>query len=121
MYCEKWHLVINLQKTKVVIFSRGKHLDSHVFTINSKPLETVPEFVYLGILFYQNGTFHKAEKRLASQGRKALGAVISRAGSLCLDIRSKCTLYNSCVASVLLYGCEALLKVVILKLSRMTL
>ncbi|ESP02071.1 hypothetical protein LOTGIDRAFT_157217 [Lottia gigantea] len=59
-----------------------------------------------GILFYQNGTFHKAEKRLASQGRKALGAVISRAGSLCLDIRSKCTLYNSCVASVLLYGCE---------------
>ena len=55
-YCEFWRLTINRQKSKVLIFSKGK-LSNYSFELNNSTLEIVKEYKYLGILFSKNNSF----------------------------------------------------------------
>ena len=41
VYCDQWELDINVTKTKVVVFSRGKIKKQHNFTIGNLVIETV--------------------------------------------------------------------------------
>ena len=49
-YCEFWRLTVNQQKSKVLIFSKGK-LPNYSFELNNSTLEIAKEYKYLGILF----------------------------------------------------------------------
>ena len=59
-YCQMSDLSVNVDKTKVVIFSRGKISKHRNFFFGSLPLEVVEEYVYLGMCFNYNGTYTKA-------------------------------------------------------------
>ena len=49
-YCTKWKLNISNKKTKCMIFSKCSHTTKIInFTINSKNIEIVKEYKYLGI------------------------------------------------------------------------
>jgi hypothetical protein len=67
-YCSKWHLHVNIKKTKIVVFDRretGKRgenlaisrrevLRQQNFYYNNTLIEIVPKFKYLGIMFHES-------------------------------------------------------------------
>ena len=69
-YCRKWHLHVNIKKTKIVIFDRqetGKKgeklacsrramLRQHIFYYNNTIIDVVSEFKYLGIMFHESAS-----------------------------------------------------------------
>ncbi len=52
-YCSKSHLILSLNKTKVMIFNVRKRT-RHLFTFNAKPIEIVEEYKYVGTIFSSN-------------------------------------------------------------------
>ena len=52
-------LAINTQKTKVMIFSRGKSINIQKIYYNGLPLEVVTDYRYLSIDFKHNWKFIK--------------------------------------------------------------
>ena len=47
-YCVKWKLNINVKKTKVIIFSRGKIRKKPTFMYNNNTIDVVFDVIYLG-------------------------------------------------------------------------
>ena len=57
-YCDKWSLRVNVDKTKVVVFSRGKVRKMPTVKYKGRSLEVVFEFQYLGVCFNYNNKFN---------------------------------------------------------------
>ena len=66
-YCVKWDLKVNISKTNVVIFSRGKVKKHPVFKIGGEVVEVKDEYVYLGVTFSCDGKFTKAIEKQVTQ------------------------------------------------------
>ena len=49
IYCEFWGLDINVRKTKVMIFSRGKIRKIQKFNFNEETVDVVWDYKYLGV------------------------------------------------------------------------
>jgi hypothetical protein len=47
LYCDLWKLDVNINKTKVMVFSKKKNLN-YSFILQDKKLEVVEKFSYLG-------------------------------------------------------------------------
>ena len=77
-YCETWKLNINVAKTKVVIFSRGKLRNFPVFKYGDDKVEVTDEYIYLGINFSCNGRMEKAIKKQVTQARRALFSMMTK-------------------------------------------
>ena len=60
-FCVRWKLKVNVEKSKIVIFSKGRRLNDYLFYYNDVPIEVVDDFVYLGVLFSRTGSFVKAK------------------------------------------------------------
>jgi hypothetical protein len=52
LYCDLWKLDVNINKTKVMGFSKKKNLN-YSFILQDKQLEVVEKFSYLGIIFWE--------------------------------------------------------------------
>ena len=74
-YCTEWKLSVNVTKTKVVIFSKRKLAQNVSFKLYNQNIEIQDSYVYLGLLFYYNGNFAQARKKLVDQAQKALYAL----------------------------------------------
>ena len=108
-YCNKWSLSVNLDKTKIVIFSKSKkNLDElKYFLYNDKVVEIVDEYVYLGVTFKGlNCNFDKAIEKQLGQARAAMFALLEKARYLRLPIDICLDLFEKCVVPILLYGSE---------------
>ena len=77
-YCTLWKLAINIQETKVMIFSRGKSRTIPKLNYNGLPLEVVTDYRYLGIDFNYNGKFNKCKKHLFEQAQKAMYSLLRK-------------------------------------------
>ena len=62
---------INVKKTKAMVFEKGRYT-SYDFYINNTKLDLVSSFKYLGMHFFKNGNWYRAEKRIASHASYAL-------------------------------------------------
>ena len=62
IYCELWGLDINVRKTKVMIFSRGKIRKMPKFNFNEETVDVVWDYKYLGVKFNYNNKFKKAQQ-----------------------------------------------------------
>ena len=72
-YCQKWKLVVNIQKTKIIVFRKGGFLRRNLtFKYGDIALEIDNKFVYLGIIFTVGASFSLAESTLAGQAQKAI-------------------------------------------------
>ena len=61
MWCAKWRINLNPEKTKVIIFSRpllARKAELNL-TLYGKPLKIYPQVKFLGIIFYSKLTFQK--------------------------------------------------------------
>ena len=105
-YCKKWALKINVSKTKIVIFSRGKVRKYPKFTLGADEVEVADDYVYLGVTFNHYGSFRKAISKQVTQARKAMFAVLEKSRILRLPVDIVCELFDKCVVPVLLYGVE---------------
>jgi hypothetical protein len=105
-YCALWKLRINVNKTKVVVFSRGKIRNIPVFTFRGQTVEVVSGFQYLGIYFNYNNKFNVAEKNLYDKGSRAMFALVKKCRSLKLPIDVQIELFDRMIVPILLYGCE---------------
>ena len=72
-YCQTWKLNINLDKTKIIRFSKGKlQTPAPEFWLNNERLEQVESYVYLGTTIFYNANFLKQLKNKINQGHGAL-------------------------------------------------
>ena len=105
-YCDIWGLNINVQKTKVLVFSRGKIRNLPVFTFNGQRVEIVFQYKYLGVLFYYNNKFNVAIKDRICLAKRAMFSLIKKCRKLLLPIDIQIELFEKCIHPVILYGCE---------------
>ena len=49
-YCDIWRLKVNVEKSKIVVFSQGRTPYNLKFNLKGKQLEIVDEFNYSGVL-----------------------------------------------------------------------
>lgn len=105
-YCKMWHLSVNVDKTKVVIFSRGKVKKYRNFLFGASPLEVIDQYIYLGMLFNYDGTFYKTAEKQIQQATRAMYSLLTKARRLSLPLDITCELFDQTVLPVLTYACE---------------
>jgi hypothetical protein len=54
-------LKVNVDKTKIMIFSRGWQAQNYTFSLHWLELEVVNSFTYLGIILSKTGNFNLAK------------------------------------------------------------
>ena len=98
-------LIVNVNKTKIIIFSRGKVRRFTTFKYGCDIIEVVSDYVYLGVKINFN-TFAKAMKKQLDHGRRAQFAMLIKARNLDLPIDIQIKVFESIVCPILLYGSE---------------
>ncbi len=61
VYSDAWQLSVNVNKTKIMIFERGRQ-STGTWMYDDTELEVVEHFKYLGIMFYKNGSWYRTQK-----------------------------------------------------------
>ncbi|KAI5717528.1 hypothetical protein M8J77_007453 [Diaphorina citri] len=107
-YCQQNRMMVNVEKSKVVIFRRGGRLAAtDNFTYNGQNMEISNQFNYLGVMFSSHGVFHKAAEQALCKGRVAVANVRrTMTNSKMVSFDSRLKLFNAVVKATLLYGCE---------------
>ena len=75
-YCVMYKLTVNIKKTKIIVFSRGKVKRFPTFKYGNNTIEVVSDYMHLGITRNFNNKFNKAIKKQLDQGRKALFSML---------------------------------------------
>ena len=105
-YCHLWKLKINVSKSKVTVFSRGRIRKRPEFYFGENKLDVVDHYKYLGLNFNFNGKFTVAKKELYEKGNRAMFSLLRKSRQLQLPIAIQLPLFDVLVKPVLLYGCE---------------
>ena len=107
IYCNKWNLTVNVDKTKVMVFQKGGILaQNEHWTYNNQELEIVNTFNYLGVVLSSGGSFIPAAKALADKALKSMYGLFECINNTQPPVKIKLNLFDSLVASILHYGCE---------------
>ena len=106
-YCKQWKLTVNINKSKVVIFSKGRQANySFVLNmLNDQILDIESDYNYLGVLDSKSGSFYSAKKQLVNQAER-MYSLIRKSRSLLLPLDLQIELYENMVKPILLYGSE---------------
>lgn len=101
-WCLKNKLDLNIQKCKIISFSRKVSYINHPYKITQNLLSRVDSVTDLGIIFDQKLTFNEQVNSLCSDVRKSLGFIIRNCQEF-TDPNSLKTVYFSYVRSKLEY------------------
>ena len=104
-YCLEWHLNVNVNKTKIVIFG-ARNLTKYHFKLGNSVISITNNYHYLGITFSSSGSFLQARKHLTQQAKKALYLLYSKASNANLPIDLTIKLFDNTVLPILTYGSE---------------
>ena len=76
-FCKQWGLSINIDKTKIIVFSKSGRTcaDRFNFIVGQTNLECVNSYKYLGVEISANGKFLTAEKNLSLKASRALFSI----------------------------------------------
>lgn len=107
-YCSRWKLNINISKTKVMVFSKGKRkLSNFKFNINNQTLEVVEKYKYLGVILNFNGNLKHAADHMFNKGLKAVFSLKSRILDFDLaKVKLKLKLFDTLIKPIITYGSE---------------
>ncbi|XP_055922745.1 uncharacterized protein LOC129953526, partial [Eupeodes corollae] len=108
-YCCLWNLIVNTQKSKVMIFKNGggRNASNEKWSFNGEALECVTEYKYLGVIFTRSLSM---QKHLTVKLEKAKTA-INISWKRCFMNRniahsSKHKVFEAVSESILLYGAQ---------------
>ena len=103
-YCQKWALTVNGEKTKVMIFSKGKSVKANL-TFGTNEIECVNNFHYLG---FQISHDMKLKTIIDDRHSKAtkMSKMVLRALRTSTNVSTKLlmSLFDKQIAPILLYG-----------------
>ena len=102
-YCKENGLNINVEKTKVLIFHKGR-LPTCQFTLNNAPLEIVNEFTYLGFAFTSQLSFTSHLDILNTKASSKCGFLLSKLKPCNVPIDIVLDLFNCYVLPTYRYG-----------------
>ena len=106
IWCDNNRLEVNISKSKIIHFrNQSKPISTVEFRCGHKTIETVSQYIYLGLLLTEQLDYAKMAKQVANSASRALGILITKfktAGGLPFSTFTK--LYNSTVLSVINYG-----------------
>ena len=68
-YCNVWKLKINVSKTKVVVFAKGRP-GNFSFFLNGDDIEVVGEYKYLGVFLVEVGPFIQQQQQQQKKKKK---------------------------------------------------
>ena len=109
-YCEQWKLKVNVNKTKIIKFSKRKSKkfpnDHYDFRLNGERVEVVDNYVYLGTTITYNGKYKEAIQKQVLQAQRALFAIKSKKEKYDLPFDIVLDLFDKMILPILLYGCE---------------
>ena len=108
IWCKKWRLVINKQKTKVMHFRKSRKQKSKFdFHLGDTELEMVCEYKYLGVLINEHLNYNSNADLLSKAAGRALGSVISKFKYMKdMGFQTYSTLFETCINPILNYGSE---------------
>ena len=101
-YCKFWQLKVNVEKTKILVFSRGRLPNNLTFTFNEMEIGIVSEFNYLGVLLSKSGNFSMAKKAQVEKATKAMFEVLKRGKVHNLSIQCQLDLFDKIIKPILL-------------------
>ena len=104
-YARMWHLDINFDKTKILIFGT-RNDDRFHFKMGENEIQICKEFKYLGVVFAKSRSFCKAKKHNYDQAKKAMHLLYKRIRNLNLPIDLQLQLFEHTILPIALYGCE---------------
>ena len=107
-YCDNWQLVINVNKTKSMIFKQNytKTEPSFVYYRNNQ-IQNVSEYTFLGITLKSNGNLSHSTTDLVKKATKALFCIKSYTTSLNnLPVKVANNLFDSLVKPIMTYNSE---------------
>ena len=107
-FCTKWDLKINVNKSKVLVGSKGcKFSKTEKWFIEGKELERVNQFKYLGVIINHDGKWNMQKEGARIIGNNAFNVVTNLKGRI-KSVKSNIIMnvYKSMVESRLLYGVE---------------
>jgi len=105
-FCVERQLVINVSKTKVVVFEK-RYSAAPEFTYRGTTIERVQSFRYMSLELHSTSGMAVAINKLTVVGKKALFALHRRCNDLNItDLEVMCQLFDSLVRPVLSYACE---------------
>ena len=101
-------LVVNLEKTKVMVFRKGGHLSKHEhWHFDNIKMEIVNSYRYLGIDFTTRMSFTNSASALVAKAKKACYGITRSLSSItCYDLKIFTKLFDSKVQPILSYACE---------------
>ena len=88
-YCELNRMSLNIEKTKYMIFSRGKVRKVEDITIYDTPTARVDSFCYLGIVFRYNNTFRNAIIDNIDKARKVVFKISVLPNEVNIDVKTR--------------------------------
>ena len=107
-YCLESKLLVNVVKTKVVVFKNGGRISHHErWYYDGNLLEVVNCFTYVGLTFTMQLSLHRMSSDLAKKGKRVLVSLLSSLyeyGQMPKHIFFK--LFEMKVVPILLYGSE---------------
>ena len=71
VFCDKWKLNINYNKTKVLVFGDRVNRQRNIILRNNR-IDVLNEFKYLGVILNTNRKFTSMNKHVVEQAKRAL-------------------------------------------------
>jgi hypothetical protein len=81
IFLKQWKLKVNINKNKIMVFSKRKFGIDSFFLFDNTKLEVCEDISYLGFTLNYNGSFIKAKNKLVQQVQKALYSVYRKVRS----------------------------------------
>lgn len=105
-YCKQWHLDVNTEKTKIMIFNPTGKKYCDIFIFDKAVMEVTNSYTYLGIKFTPSGSFTAAETELKNKGMKALFKLKKLIAQSCVKPKTVLHLFDRLIAPILCYGSD---------------
>ena len=71
-YCQKCKLLINTEKSKIVVFRKGTRISQERWFYGETLIPVCSRIPYLGLVFSSNGSYSRTQSTLADQANKAI-------------------------------------------------
>ncbi len=105
-YCQKWQLVVNVKKTKIMVFNKRGY-KRRSFSFDNDTIEVVNNYTYLGILITNTGSFSNSISQLYNSALRAYFSIKAiNKQNLNIPPRIWVKLFDVMVKPILLYGSE---------------
>ena len=106
-YCNKWHLIVSLAKTNIMIFTKKRTTET--FKFGSEEIQYVEEYKYLGnIISNKKNIFSMNTTYLTDKAHKAMFSLSSYISSVVGHLQPELALkmFDAQISPILEYGSE---------------